>query len=330
MNWDLLTLLKQLIVEQKLTISQSELEATFSPAQNISFIEKSIFALIDRIIAGSGHYEVGLSVGKFINPNSFHGLGYLFMTADNLLMACQRISELPALYQHLVTMETSFDDHHLVFRVSNRAPNATTRAVINEATLGIIYQYTNWLSREVIVDCQIDLAHAELNSPDQYQRYFHQQPNFLAQHNQIIFPRHIALAPLITSEPEYHQALYCKLKDKQMQLSDNFLARARKAIKQRLQIGSVSRTRVAAELSLSEKTLERRLNQHNFSYRELIDTIRLELAQKYLSQTEFTIDEIARQLGYCDRTSFSKAYKKWTGLTPAVQRETYQKPPHSG
>lgn len=324
MNWDLLSLLKQLVKDSRINVSSSELEKSFDEPSSHNTFQKPIFHIIGKIIQSSGNAEIGMSVGKYINPNSFHGLGYLFMTADNLLMACQRVSEFPALYQNLVRVEVQSNNTHMYFRVNNIAGDQLTQSIINEATLAIIYQYTNWLSREVIDVCEVKLAHSPISASSSYLKYFHRQPEFNSNSCQLIFPISTALAPLLTTEPEYHLALYSKLQEKQEQMSKSFLSKARSAIRTSLQLGNVSRFRIASELSLSEKTLERRLNEHNFSYRELIDAIRLELAQKYLSQTEYTIDDIARNLGYCDRTSFSKAYKKWTGQTPGLHRQHFR------
>ncbi|WP_144394363.1 AraC family transcriptional regulator [Pleionea sediminis] len=321
MNWDLLSLLKQLVKDRRLAVSHEELDDTFNALSPASPKQKAIYSIIGRIIQTSGQAEIGMSVGKYINPNSFHGLGYLFMTADNLVMACERICEFPLFFQSLVSISTHMNSDNLEFRVENNANCTMTNAIINEATLGIIYQYTNWLSREVISDCDIELVHGPISGNATYEKYFNAEPKFKAQCNQLRFPLKTALSPLLTSEPEYHCALYSKLKQKHEQMSQSFLARTQNAIRNGLKLGRISRQRVASELSLSEKTLERRLNQYNYSYRELIDTIRLELAQKYLSQTQYSIDDIARNLGYCDRSTFSKAYKKWTGVTPGFHRQ---------
>ncbi|TQV76702.1 AraC family transcriptional regulator [Aliikangiella marina] len=316
MNWDLLSLLIQLVNTDKLNVSRQQIEAGFVPGKQGTVEKNAIFNVIGSIIKQKGHPSIGLNVGKLINPNSFHGLGYLFMTARDLMQACERICEFPLFFHNIVDIRTKTTNDKFLFYVDNQAKNSLVQAVINEATLGIIYQYTNWLNQHKIHVNRVNLKSAPLSGDEKYLKHFDQRPNFNSTENAIEFSHVDAKAPLISSEPEYHHALYSKLKEKHDSMSHGLIARARQFIRESLSNGFISRHVLAKKLSISEKTLERRLGQHNCSYRELIDTIRLELAQKYLLNSNYSIEDIARKLGYSDRNTFSKAYKKWTGTTP--------------
>lgn len=80
--------------------------------------------------------------------------------------------------------------------------------------------------------------------------------------------------------------------------------------------GAGSLDAIAAELSMSKSTLKRRLANEGTTYRDLLESSRLERATMQLLDQSRNIGEIATSLGYSDLTSFSHAFKRWTGQSP--------------
>jgi AraC-like DNA-binding protein len=84
-----------------------------------------------------------------------------------------------------------------------------------------------------------------------------------------------------------------------------------------LPLGTLTADAVAAQFSMSNRTLRRRLQQEATSYQEILDDVRAELASYYLTNEKRRIDEIAFLLGFSDPSAFTKAFRRWTGETPA-------------
>jgi AraC-like DNA-binding protein len=74
---------------------------------------------------------------------------------------------------------------------------------------------------------------------------------------------------------------------------------------------------VAGALNVSERTLRRRLEQQGISFRAIVDDTRRALAERLLEVTP-TVHEVAVRLGYADASSFSHAFKRWTGMAPGA------------
>ena len=76
----------------------------------------------------------------------------------------------------------------------------------------------------------------------------------------------------------------------------------------------------AAELAkmfdISERSLRRKLDQSNLSYRKLLDQHRKEKAFNLLSGETISVNQLAENLGYTEASSFLRAFKRWTGMTP--------------
>lgn len=77
---------------------------------------------------------------------------------------------------------------------------------------------------------------------------------------------------------------------------------------------------VAAALGLSERSLRRHLTEAGTSYRTVLDEVRRSAAEELLTRPGLTLDDVARELGYAEATSFGAAYRRWTGRTPRAAR----------
>jgi AraC-like DNA-binding protein len=96
-----------------------------------------------------------------------------------------------------------------------------------------------------------------------------------------------------------------------------FSQRVRAFILSMLPLGGLTADTVAAQFSMSSRTLRRNLQQEATSYQEVLDEVRTELARHYLIKEKRGIDEVAFLLGFSDPSAFTKAFRRWTGRTPA-------------
>jgi AraC-like DNA-binding protein len=79
--------------------------------------------------------------------------------------------------------------------------------------------------------------------------------------------------------------------------------------------------KLAADLRLSPRTLQRRLVEQGTSYQALLDDVRRETARRLLSATDLDPGEIAFLLGFAELNSFTRAFRGWEGTTPLRWRE---------
>jgi AraC-like DNA-binding protein len=83
---------------------------------------------------------------------------------------------------------------------------------------------------------------------------------------------------------------------------------------------------VARELGLSERTLQRRIDDDGTSFRKLLLEARQELAREYLNRPDIDVAEVAYLLGYEDSNSFYRAFRTWEGTTPSQLRAELKRP----
>jgi AraC-like DNA-binding protein len=71
---------------------------------------------------------------------------------------------------------------------------------------------------------------------------------------------------------------------------------------------------------MSSRTLTRKLRERGETFKELLAGIRRELAEKYIMDNSLTLTEISYLLGFSENSSFSRAYRGWTGMSPSAHR----------
>ena len=80
-------------------------------------------------------------------------------------------------------------------------------------------------------------------------------------------------------------------------------------------------TDVAKQLHMSTRTVKRKLAEHGTTFSALRDDQRRQRALLLLDNRELSIGEVAQKLGYSELPNFTRAFKKWTGMTPVAYRD---------
>jgi AraC-like DNA-binding protein len=100
---------------------------------------------------------------------------------------------------------------------------------------------------------------------------------------------------------------------------DEFVTRAKAALV-REQGKYLTCSELAASLSVSERTMHRRLGESNLSYRMLLDQVRHQHARELLQTSRMSIEQIAFSLGYSELAAFTHAFIRWSGRSPSSFR----------
>lgn len=105
---------------------------------------------------------------------------------------------------------------------------------------------------------------------------------------------------------------------------DGVSARVINALHLRVGHTELSIERIASDLNLTKRTLQRRLQDQNTNFAQLRDDLRFHYAIKYLIDDQLSVDRVSRALDFSDRTSFTNAFKRWTGLSPSAFRKSFR------
>lgn len=99
--------------------------------------------------------------------------------------------------------------------------------------------------------------------------------------------------------------------------SDKWQEKVQQYLLKNAYLGIVSLEEMAANFNVSPRSLQRKLKDEQVTYQELADDVRKSLALHYLETGGYYVKEISYMLGYNELSAFSRAFKRWTGTTPA-------------
>lgn len=96
-------------------------------------------------------------------------------------------------------------------------------------------------------------------------------------------------------------------------------ARVREALPRGEDAGFHSLEEVAGKLGVSSRTLKRKLKAEGTAFSDILDQLAIEQA-RVLLRTALSVEQIAERMGYSDVSNFGRAFRRWTGTTPAAYR----------
>lgn len=143
-----------------------------------------------------------------------------------------------------------------------------------------------------------------------------------AEHATILLSSADAKRPLVSE----NEALWPGIeRDLRRQLLDRdrdapISARVKNVLLDMLPSGQSSAEAVCDRLHISKRSLYRYLRNEGHSFQALLDDTRTELSLHYLSQKDVSVEEISYLLAFRDPNSFYRAFRGWTGMTPAEAR----------
>ncbi|MCH2159006.1 MAG: AraC family transcriptional regulator [Oleiphilaceae bacterium] len=183
------------------------------------------------------------------------------------------------------------------------------------------------------IDQPIKLVSAYINydpiDPIEFSLLFRCPTNFKSKFNRLVFHRSYLDMPLIKTPTDLRNFL----KNAPVDLltipgeDTSISAKARQLIEPRQlrnedRLSLLNSRELSEKLGMSEPTLRRKLSAEGSSIQSIKNDVRFKLAKQQLKATNFSIADIALQLGFSESRAFSRAFKQWSGLNPQDYRDT--------
>ncbi|MBS1101427.1 AraC family transcriptional regulator [Gluconobacter sp. Dm-62] len=283
--------------------------------------------LFEEVARQSGRYDSGLIYGQQFQPDQLGLIGYIALTSATLEAALVNLVELFPYHQRatqtrLVRMPGGF---RIEYRITD--PLISHRAQDAELTMGM---FCNVFRRALGNSWRPDAVwfeHTRQASTADYAAAFDAPVFFQRDTTALLFSD----AGLDVRMPAANTGLLAVLRESLTRLDhsaslaadrrDDLLLQVRREVHDMLPQGIVKLPVLAEKLGVPRWTLQRRLDSVGVTYTELVDETRRNMAQSYLQQRGMPIGEIAYLLGYSEVSAFSRAFRKWYGVSPQAFRK---------
>lgn len=138
----------------------------------------------------------------------------------------------------------------------------------------------------------------------------------------LIMPQSMLDRPLVTADTFICSRLTDTLQDMLAnQPSPDLVEQVKRRVQLLLGSGDITVERIATPLNISPRHLRRKLSQDGTSYEQLVDEVRRETAIRMIGEGELSLTSIAYELGFLDPSSFTRAFRRWTGMSPTSFRQ---------
>ena len=287
-----------------------------------------VHAIVMEVEKASNIPAIGLQTGKDFDFDFLPHLKTYLMsvgTIRELFQASVRVRQIISPLLYLFLKERG-DEAVLSLRPNIELSLEDERHYV-EMVFSAINSVVQKLVKEACFPKAVLFCHHKQELAPLYEQCFQCAIRMGAAQNAIVYDSAILDRPLPGGFPEIHRQA-AKIVERQLQDSPVQKGIAKKIFRimsRRKHLLNEPIESVAGSLNLSTRTLQRRLTAEGINFFELKERIRFDLAVSALKSRGLSIEEISEDLGFSDRHSFTRAFKRWSGVTPSAFRKKFLK-----
>ena len=264
----------------------------------------------------------GFVAGEQVQPVVLHGLGFAWLASDTLRDALTRLCRYSRLISTAANMRLQDSDTGLDLVIL--PPNGVKQLSYASQDAGM----TGFLRMcRLTAGEEIDPIHVLLKRPKptcdaKLQAYFRAPITYDAEAYTLSFDKTLADTLLTNANPGLARINDQAVVDYLARFDrDSLTMQVRSRIIERLHDGTPNQETIAQSLNVSLRSLQRKLSNEDTNFKTLLESTRRELALHYIRETHRSLGEITYLLGFSEPSNFTRAFKRWTGVSPIVYRD---------
>jgi AraC-like DNA-binding protein len=276
--------------------------------------------LVARARTLTGEPGLGFYMGLQTRASAYGILGLGITSAASLREALELAVKFTPVVTAALSLRLRVEGSLASLLIEEHADLGSVRDVALISLLVGFGQIGNALTGREL-DGVVELAIPE---PPYFYRFAHMAPSirFDQDVTQVVFDAANLDLPLAAADPAWLRLAreQCESALEKVGRESTFDGQVRRALANGDDYRSLEE--VAVELRLSPRTLARRLAEHGYSFSSLVSEERLEKALLLLRSARYTIKDVSERMGYSTTTNFVRAFRRWTGRTPAAYRRS--------
>jgi AraC-like DNA-binding protein len=280
----------------------------------------AVIALIERARALTGEPALGFYLGLQMSISAHGYLGFAAMSAPTLREALTLAIQYAPIRTTSLVLHLDVTPTAAALVIDERADLGSARDVVLLGLLVGIWRIGNALLGRDVGESIIEVTFPE---PDYYARFRRTNPRvrFSQPSNRLVFEPALLDAPLVSADPAALRLAQdqCERLLESLGSDSPVVDRVRRLVLRR-DTGVRSFEELAAAVRVSPRTLRRRLADAQVSFSTLLDEARRDRALLLLRSRDVSTKDVAERVGYSNVANFMRAFRRWTGRTPAAYR----------
>lgn len=269
----------------------------------------------------TGDAAVGLHVGEIVDPDRMGLLGHVFFNCDTLGEAATQYVRLHRLINESVSLHFETRDELAILTWQVDQPGQYCRQDMDRTLAAAVSRARHFIHPQLDI-AWVRVGHQEPDYAGEYRRILDCPITFNEPEMTLAFSAHYLSRPIPHRNPYIHSVMLRQVNAllAKVQTRRRFSRKVRRLISQQMASERIDADSLAHQLHMSRQTLYRRLKKEGMSFQELVEHVRKDKALRYVASDRYALGEIAFLLGFSELSAFSRAFKRWTGESPAQYR----------
>jgi AraC-like DNA-binding protein len=291
-----------------------------NPGARIEF--EQFGRVLSAAVAVTGNEALGLHLANEIPEGAVDLLAHMAAHAPNMREAVETASQFARLAMDDLLIRTRDEGDSFVVRYAFPRSTPLADRALSELMIGGLVRLARSFNGPSIVPRWAHFEHERPNHHLEYMPSFGGNQRFGQAVTCIAFDRQIVDRPQLHQDPELYNLLRLEARRRVHRIATG--QRPVTRLRQYLLAMPPSRipeiSTAARDLGMSERSLRRRLAADGTTYRDVVRSVLEASADRLLQNPTRAIKETATALGFADATTFHRAFKRWTGMTPSEYR----------
>ncbi|MFN9210284.1 MAG: AraC family transcriptional regulator ligand-binding domain-containing protein [Betaproteobacteria bacterium] len=316
------SVLRELGVDPAALLAETRLAPTLfdDPNNVVSYVARG--RLLRLCVERTGCRHFGLLVGARGGLHSLGLVGLLAKYAPDVKTALRGIERY--LFLNVrgagVTLAVEGGAARLTYDIHVAGAEANDQ--VGDGALATMLNLLRTLCGAGFAPTEVRFVHRRPDDVGPYRSFFGVPLRFDSEHYGVVFSADWLERPAPAADAELEHLLREQIETLESHHPDDFPEQMRRVLRSALLTGHSGVREVAALFAMHPRTLHRRLREFGTSFQTLADEGRHEIARQMLADTALDVAAIAAALDYADASAFTRAFRRWTGTTPARWRAT--------
>jgi AraC-like DNA-binding protein len=295
--------------------------------ENIRLTVTTQIACLNLLAEALGDKLLGFHVAQDMDLRRTGFLYYVVASSETLGTGLLGLARCSSMLNEGIKLETECGDTlRIDFEYAGVSRQSDRHQI--EAWTTAIVRCCRELSGRDLQPIAVQIIHRRIPDSAKLDSYFGRTVEFGAATDEVSFAGEAARLPIINADRYLNKLVtgYCEdILSRRKLRSGVVEADVENAITTLLPNGQARIENVAHRLGVSPRTLRRKLAAEGVTFAGVLDDLRFALARRYLAEHDVSISRIAWLLGYTEVSSFSHAFRRWTGRTPRADRSRRQR-----
>lgn len=285
--------------------------------------EDAYYGMIEMMSGEMDITTLPLVVGAAMRPDEYGALGLAWKAAPNLLGSFSRVERYWRLWTSVAQYGLVSTEEGVLFIEHREGTRRLGMRISIEADLASGVSLSRQVSPRPFAPLAVYFKHDAPKTTEHHAAYFGCPVHFGADKDAMLLSPRSLQEPNALGDEGITQFLVTHL-DEELAGIDDALplkAQTKGEIARALSEGLPNMADIARRLGLSARSFHRRLAEQGMSFHDLAEETRREIAVNMLREDQYALSEVAFLTGYSEQSAFNRAFKRWTGATPAAYRK---------